>query len=172
MKRFWPSVVWFIAGAVLGQQADDGVIFRLWDKLGLLMPIAHWLNSHGGNMMVKCWFILWVNLTNWFLVATGGILGGLFIKRCLVLNLLLFGVGFAFVPLAFYAYLNSYVPSFGDVARHAVLIALAVLCGLLSHRRAQQPNHLDRLQNSFSSSRLRTPLRRGKSRQRDKCVRF
>ncbi len=53
---------------------------------------------------------------------------------------MLFGLGFAFVPLALYAYLNSYVPCFGDVARHTVLIALAVLCGLLSHRRARSPN--------------------------------
>ena len=138
MKRFWLSVVWFIVGAVLGQQADDGIIFRLWDKLGLLMPVAHWLDLHSGNTMVKCWFILWVNVVNWFLVAMVGILGGLFIKRCLVLNLMLFGFGFAFVPFFLYAYLYSYIPSFGDVARHAVLIVLAVLCGLLSHGRAQQ----------------------------------
>jgi hypothetical protein len=139
MKRFLPSVIWFTAGAVLGQLAET-VLFQLWDKVGLLIPVARWFHSHGDNTMVKCWFIFWVNVPNWFLVAMVGILGGLLIKRCLVLNLLLFGFGFALVPLALYAYLNSYVPTFGDVARHAVLIALAVLCGLLSYRWARPPN--------------------------------
>jgi hypothetical protein len=68
MKRFVPSVVWFVAGAVLGQLADS-VLFRLWSNAGVFMPIGHWLDSHGGETMVKCWFVLWVNATSWFVAV-------------------------------------------------------------------------------------------------------
>jgi len=55
MKRLMPSVLWFVAGAVLGQLAGT-TLFQLWSKVGILMPVAHWFDSHGGNMMVHCQF--------------------------------------------------------------------------------------------------------------------
>ena len=138
MKQYWSSVVWFGVGAVLGQLAES-VVFPLWSKLGLLLPISHWLYSHGGDTMDKCWFILWTNVTSWFLVAVVSVIGCLFIKRCLVLNLMLFGFGFAFVPLVICAYLYSQVPSFNNVVQHAISIGLALLCGLLCRRSRRQP---------------------------------
>jgi hypothetical protein len=133
MKRFMPSVVWFVAGAVLGQLAET-TLFQLWSKLGLMTPVAHWLDSVGGDTMVKCWFVLWSNAICWFLAAIVGILGGVFVERHLMRNLLLFGVGFAFVPLALYSYLYSAVPVFSSVVWHAVSIILVMLGGILSHR--------------------------------------
>ena len=73
MKRFITSVGWFGAGAVLGQLTHT-VVFQLWDKVGLLLPIGHWIAARGGNAMVKCWFILWVNTPNWLFAALVGIL--------------------------------------------------------------------------------------------------
>jgi hypothetical protein len=136
MKRFMPLFVWFCAGAILGQMAET-VLFRLWSKLGILMPVAHWLDGVGGNVLVNCWFIFWVNATSWFLAAVIGILGGVFVKNHLVRYLVSFGVGFAIVPITLHSYLNSEVPPFNSVLWHIVSIALVVLCGVLSHRRKE-----------------------------------
>jgi hypothetical protein len=140
MKRFMPSVAWFGAGAVLGQLAET-TLFQLWSKLGILLPVAHWFDSFGGDTMVRCWFVLWSNAIGWFLAAVVGILGGIFVERHFVGYLLLFGIGLAFVPLALCSYLYSAPPFFSSVVWHAVSIALAVLCGILSHRRKQPPHH-------------------------------
>ena len=133
MRWSWSALVWFGVGVVLGQLADS-VLFPLWSKLGLFLRVGHWLDLHGGGWMVKCWFILWINVVSWFLAAVIGVLGGLFSKHCLVLNLMLFGFGFAFVPLVVYAYLNSQDPSVGNVVQHSISIGLAVLCGQLSRK--------------------------------------
>ena len=139
MKRFMPLAVWFTAGAVLGQLAET-TLFQLWSKLGIMMPVAHWLDSLGGDTLVKCWFVLWSNAIGWFLAALVGILGGLFVGRHLARYLLLFGVGFAFVPLALYSYLYSAMPLFSSVVWHAISIVLVVLGGMLSRRRRQPPS--------------------------------
>jgi len=139
MKRCLPLLVWFGAGAVLGLLAD-GIMFRLWSKADILVPVGHWLDSHGGDTMVKCWFVLWVNATAWFLAAVAGLFAGRFVKRHLVRDLLAFGIGFAFVPIAIDGYLYSHLPSISGVAWHLVSLALVVSCGLLFHRRTQSPN--------------------------------
>ena len=139
MKRFVPSIVWFVAGAVLGQLAD-GVLFRLWSDVGILLPVGHWFDSYGGDAMVKCWFILWVNTTSWLLAAIAGILAGTFVKRHLLRYLVTFGIGFAFVPFAIDGFLYSEIPRFSLVLWHVVSLALVVLCGLLLHRLKQSPN--------------------------------
>jgi hypothetical protein len=139
MKRYLPSIVWFGAGAVFGLLAD-GVLFRLWSKVGILLPIGHWLDSHGGDTLVKCWFVLWVNATAWFLAAAVGFFAGRFVKRQLVRCLLAFGIGFAFVPIAIDGYLYSDIPRISGVAWHVVSLAVVVLCGLLFHRPTQSPN--------------------------------
>src|ERR1022692_1205485 len=133
MKRFLPSVVWFISGAVVGEVTDT-VLFQLWFRLGLLKPVADWFVSLGHTTLANYWGMVWGHLTSWLVIAVVGILGGIFIKRRLVLDLVLFGIGFAFVPLALSACLYSYVPSFGSCVQHVVLIALAVVCGLLTQR--------------------------------------
>ena len=139
MKRFWPLIAWFIAGAVLGLLAD-GVLFRLWSKVGILLPVGHWLDSHGGDVLVKGWFILWVNATSWVLAVLGGILAGRLLKRHILRCLLAFGVGFAFVPFAVNGYVDSEMLRFSLVGWHMVSIALVVVCGLLFHR-WRAPNH-------------------------------
>jgi len=140
MKRFLPSVVWFISGAVVGEVTDT-VLFRFWSQLGLLNPVGDWFVSHGHKTLANCWGMLWLHLTSLLVIAVVGVLGGIFIKRRLVLDLVLFGMGFAFVPLVLSAYLYAYVPSFGNCVEHVVLIGLAVVCGLLSHRFIQSGHH-------------------------------
>jgi len=140
IKQLWPTVVWFGGGIALGQLAES-VFFPLWSKLGLLLPIGHWLDSHGSKAMVWCWFVLWINVTSWSLAIVAGILTGLFTKHHLVLHLLLFGFGFAFVPLVLYAYLHSQIPSFGNVVQHTISIGLAIFSGLVSHKLAFRETH-------------------------------
>jgi hypothetical protein len=151
MKRFWPLAAWFVAGALLGQLAD-GVLFRLWSKVGILLPVGHWLDSHGddvwvkvgvffpiglwldshgGDILVKCWFIVWANATNWALAVLVGVLAGCFVKRHILRYLLAFGVGFAFVPFGVNGYIDSETPRFSLVVWHLVSVALVVVCGLL-----------------------------------------
>jgi hypothetical protein len=132
MKRFWPSIVWFCAGATLGQFAES-VLFPLWAKLGLLMPIARWVASFGHDSLDWWWLIVHIWLVSWLVVALVSVIGGRYIKRHLLLDMLLFGVGAAFVPLALHAYLYSSVPSFADYVQHAFIVGVAVVCGLLSH---------------------------------------
>jgi|GEM_PF-7052869 len=133
MKRFMSSVVWFISGAVVGEFTNT-VLFRLWSQLGLLKPVADWFVSLGHKSLADYWDMLWLHLTSLLVIAVAGVLGGIFIKRRLVLDLVLFGMGFAFIPLVLSAYLYSYVPSLVNCVQHIVIVGLAVVCGLLSHR--------------------------------------
>ncbi|HXR46901.1 MAG TPA: hypothetical protein VN784_05615 [Candidatus Limnocylindrales bacterium] len=135
-----PSIVWFGAGAVLSQLTST-VLFRLWEKLGILMPVAHWLDSHGGQAAAKSWFIFWIFLPHWLVAVVVGVLAGLFVKRHLMPYLLLFGVGFVLEPLAAYCYLSSDIPRFSDVAWYSVSIPVLLLCGILSYRRKSPPNN-------------------------------
>jgi hypothetical protein len=135
MNKPWLAAVWFCGGGALGQLANT-ILFPLWSKTGLLLPIGHWLDGHGGKAFVWFWFILWLNIASWSLAAVIGVLIGLFTGHRLLLNLVLFGLGFAVVPLALFAYLDSTIPSAGNITQGAVAIALVLLGGLLSHRLA------------------------------------
>ena len=134
MKRFVPSGVWFCAGIILSPFAGS-VLFRLWSKLGILIPVAQWLGSLGGDTMAKGWFFIWVFIPYWICAAAVGILAGLFVKRHLVTHLLSFSIGFVLEPLATYVYSASDIPRFCSVVLYGVSVPLAVLCGVLSHRR-------------------------------------
>lgn len=141
MKGCPPLAGWFVAGAVLGQLAD-GVLFRLWSQAGILLPVGRWLDAHGGEVMVKGWFTLWVNAISWFLAVLVGVLAGRFLKRHIVSCLLAAGIGFAFVPFAVNGYLDSEVPGWSVVAWHLVSVALVVGCGLLIHQQKSPNNSL------------------------------
>jgi len=52
------------------------------------------------DAIVKCWFVLCVHATAWFLAAVAGLVAGRFVKRHFVRCLLAFGIGFAFIPIA------------------------------------------------------------------------
>jgi hypothetical protein len=133
VKRFWPLVVWFGAGAVLGQFTES-VLSPAWMKLGLLMPLGRWLDSFGNKSLDWCWLIVDIWLVSWFIVALVSTIGGFFIKRHLLLNMLLFGIGFAFVPLALQAYLYSHIPNFFDFEQCIIVVGVAVVFGFLSHK--------------------------------------
>lgn len=138
MKRFVSLAAWFVAGAVLGRLADT-VVFELWQRLEFLLPVAHWFDLHGGETLVKCWFVLWLHTPSWLLSVLVGILGGRFIQRQPLPRLLLFGIGFVVIPLALFSYLYSSVPTPGSIAWDTVSIPLILLCGFLTHRRIQPP---------------------------------
>jgi hypothetical protein len=133
MKRLWPSILWFCAGAVLGQFAES-VLFPLWSKLGFVFPVTRWLASFAPDTLLKCWLIVYIGIVSWLIVALVGVIGGLFIKRDRLLRVLLFGCGFAYVPLALYAYLNSYAPTFADYLQHTLIVGIAVMCAHYGRR--------------------------------------
>jgi len=103
-------------------------------RLGLLTPVVRWVASFGNNRLDYCWLIVDIWLVSWLIVALVSIIGGLFIKRHLLLNVLLFGISFAFVPLALHAYLYSRVPKLLDYEQHIIIVGVAVVCGLLSNK--------------------------------------
>ena len=103
-------------------------------KLGLLLPVGRWIDSFGNHSLDWCWLIVDIWLVSWLIVASVSVIGGFFIKRHLLLNILLFGFGFAFVPLVLHAYLYSHIPTFLDYVQHVIIVGVAVICGLLSHR--------------------------------------
>jgi hypothetical protein len=153
MKESWSLIAWFGAGAV-SVQVEESVLSPLWEalwfKLGILVPVVHWLASVGGNTLVRCWFVIWFHVPTWFLVALVGLIGGVFIKRHIVLDLMLFGLGFAFWRLVFSIYVYGY--SLSEVVQNlqnfmniimniiflGIILGLPVLCGLLSHRFARR----------------------------------
>ena len=139
MKRFMPSILWFVAGAALGQLAQTS-LFQLWTKSGILMPVAHWCDLVGGDALTKCWFILYDHATIWIIAICVGIFGGVFIRRHFLRYLLWFSAGFAFVPLAIYAYLHSAMPLSSSVVWHIVSIIFIVACGCIFHRLRRPPN--------------------------------
>lgn len=135
MKQYWPQAVWFCGGAILGQFTQS-TLFPLWANLGLLIPIARWIASSGSENLNWCWLVVYIWLVSWLVVALVSVIGGLFIKRRLFLDMLLFGTGFTFVPLALHSYLFSSVPSFADYVQHVVIIGIAVFGGFLGSKRA------------------------------------
>jgi hypothetical protein len=145
MKQSWPQVVWFCGGAILGQFSEI-ILFPLWAKLGLLIPIGRWIALFGSTSLDWGWLLVYIWLVSWLIVALVSVIGGLFIRRNLLRSMLLFGVGFAFVPLILNAYLYSIFPGFADYVQHIVVVGVAVLCGLLGQmlgsrirRASQQP---------------------------------
>jgi hypothetical protein len=133
MKPFWPFVVSFGAGAVLGQFTEN-VLFPAWAKLGLAMPVVRWIASFGNESLDWIWLILNTQLMSWLVVALVSVIGGFFIKRHLLFNMLLFGIGFTFVPLALHAYLYSSVTTLLNYEMCIIIVGIAVICGHLSHR--------------------------------------
>ena len=144
MKYVWPQMVWFCAGAILGQ-ITESVLFPVWAKLGLLMPVGHWIASFGYVILDRCWLLVYIWSLSWLIVALVSVLGGILIKRHHLLKMALFGAGFAFVPLIIWAYINSSFPILADYLQHIVIVGVAVLGGLLGHmwnssvRRTSQP---------------------------------
>ncbi len=132
VKKLWLAFAWFLGGAILGQLAG-GFLFRLWAKA---LPVSRWLDPHDSEAIFQFWIILWLNAVPWILAAVAGVIRGLFEEDHLLSHLVLFGLGFVFVPLALFAYLNSRVPGFDIVAEHTPSIGLAIFFGLLSHRLA------------------------------------
>ena len=136
MKRFWPFAAWFLVGAVLGQFTET-VLFPALDNTGyhdVLAPVMRWLATHGWKHFERIWLAIYLYGMSWLIAAVVSIVGGFFVKRHLFLNMLLFGIGFAFVPLALWAYLYSSVPVFACYVDHGVIVGIAIICGLLSHR--------------------------------------
>jgi hypothetical protein len=133
MKYFWPQMAWFCTGAILGQFTES-VLFPVWAKFGLLMPIGHWVASFGYESLSWCWLLVYIWFVSWLIVALVSVIGGIVIKSRPLLNMFLFGVGFAFAPLALYAYLVSRVPNLADYIQHLVIVGIAVLCASLGHQ--------------------------------------
>jgi len=140
MKRFLPTVVWFVSGAVIGEIADT-LLFGLWSRLGLLTPVAHWLQSRGYETLADYWGVVWLHLVSWLVVVVAGMLAGLFLRRRLVLDLIAFGIGFAFVPLAISAYFYSYVPSIHSWIYHVAVVVVLITCGVLSQKLIRGKEH-------------------------------
>ena len=141
MRRFIPSVIWFFAGIVLGQFTES-VLSPLWMKLGLLLPVSRWLDSFGIKSLVWCWLLVDVWLVSWLIGASVSIIGGLYTRRQFARSMMLFGLGFAFVPLAIYSCLYSHIPTFADYWQHAIIFAIILACGFVSHqwKRIMPPN--------------------------------
>jgi len=143
MKRFWPSVVWFCAGAVLGEIAGT-FLFNIWSHLGhpVLRPVHDWLASLGYTSLAHCWVWLWLNLPIWLSAVVVGFVAGIIIRQHSALNLLLVGLGFAVVPFALSVYLYSFTPYLIQYVWHLATIVILVLFGLLGHRirRTMLPN--------------------------------
>ena len=133
MKQSWPQVVWFCVGAVLGLFTER-VLFPPWANFELLMPIGRWVASFGYKSLDWCWLLVYIWLVSWLIVVFVSIIGGLFLKRRPLLNVLLFGLGFAFVPLALDAYLNSFAPNFADYVQHLAIVGIAVVAGFLCQK--------------------------------------
>jgi hypothetical protein len=133
MRRYLPSIIWFSIGVVLGQFTES-ILSPLWMRLGLLLPLGHWLDSFGHKSLDWCWLIVDVWLMSWLIAAFVSVIGGFFIKRHVLSSILLFGIGFAFVPLILHAYLYSHIPTFLDYVQHIIIFGVAGMCGFLSHR--------------------------------------
>ena len=135
-KQLWICAAWLGGGMVLGHVTDN-VLFPLWSKLEPLEPIPGWLDwlvTSTSDVVLWIWFVLWSNAPRWCAVAIIGILRGRFTQADLVVHLLLFGLGFALLPLAFYIYSHSALPSFNIIAQHVISIGLIIVFGLVSHR--------------------------------------
>ena len=110
------------------------------------MPIGRWIASFGYASLNWCWLVVYIWLVSWLVVALVSVIGGFLIKRRLLLKMLLFGIGFAFVPLILHAYLYSNFPSFADYVQRIVIVGVSVSCALLGHmwgssiRRTSQPS--------------------------------
>ena len=143
MKRLWPSVVWFCAGAVLGEIAST-VLFHIWSHIAhpFFISIHDWLASLGHQSLAHGWVWLWLNLPTWFSAVVVGFVAGVAIRRHHVLNLLLVGLGFSVVPLALAVYLYSFAPYLMEYVWHLAAIVVLFLSGLLGHgiRKAMLPN--------------------------------
>jgi hypothetical protein len=133
MKQYLPTIIWFSTGAVLGQFTES-VLSPLWIGFGLLIPLGRWLDSFGNKSLEWCWFIINIWLMSWLVIGLVSVIGALFIKHRFLMNILLFGAGFAFVPLVLHAYLCSRIPTLADYVQHVIIIGIAVVCGLLCHR--------------------------------------
>ena|SRR5215469_1374292 len=139
-KQLWICAAWFASGMVLGQFTDT-VLFTLWSKFAPLEPIPGWLDSlitRTSDVVLWIWFVLWISVPGWCVVAIVGILRGIFTHRNLFLHLLFFGLGFALFPLALYAYFHSELPVLDSVAQHTLSIAVVIFVGLFSHRLAHR----------------------------------
>jgi hypothetical protein len=141
MRRFMPSIIWFVGGVILGQLAES-VLTPLWMKLGLLLPVGRWLDSFGIKSLDWYWLVVDIWLVSWVIAALVSIIGGLYIRHQFLRRMVLFGVGFAFVPLAVHSYLYSHVPTFADYWQHAIIFAIILVSGFVSHRwnRTMPPN--------------------------------
>ena len=117
MKPLLPPIASFSAGAVLGQIAHT-FLFQIWAQFG----------PHPPN---RGWYILWINAPSWVLAAFVGFFLGIFIKRRLMILVLLFGLPFAFAPAAIYWYLYSGTPTFRGVVGDAVAIPIIIGAALL-----------------------------------------
>jgi hypothetical protein len=133
MRQYLPSYILFSIGAVLGQFIES-VLSPAWLRFGLLLPLGRWLDSFGHKSLDWCWLIVDVWLMSWLIAALVSVVGGFFIKRHVLSGILLFGIGFAFVPLILHAYLYSHIPTFLDYVQHIIIFGIAVICGFLSHR--------------------------------------
>jgi hypothetical protein len=132
MKQFLPPIMWFTVGSILGQFTES-VLSPLWMRFGLLLPLGHWLDSFGSKSLNWCWLTVDVWLVSWLFVAAVSIVGGRFIRHYFLSCILLFGAGFAFVPLVLYSYLYSHIPTFADYWQHGIIFCIAVVCGIWSH---------------------------------------
>ena len=129
--------MWFTVGSILGQFTES-VLSPLWMRLGLLLPLGHWLDSFDSKSLDLSWLIVDAWLVSWLLVATLSILGGRFIRHHFMSCLLAFGAGFAFVPLVLRAYLYSHIPTFADYWQHGIIFFIAIVCGIWSHKHVRR----------------------------------
>ena len=114
----------FVAGAALG-----------W--FAVVVPLPFWYGSGFARSFSHSpfWSVIWSNFPTWVLVVVTSVLAGLFIKHRLMLFLVLFGVGFAYVPSIVFHYFNELtLPSVHELVQRTVIVGLAVLGGFVSHR--------------------------------------
>ena len=121
---FLSAVCCFAIGAALG-----------W--FAVTVPLPFWYGSELARLASHspvC-AIIWSNAPTWFLVVVASVLGGFFIKRRLMLFLVLFGAGFAYVYPVIYYYFNELsLPSIHEFVQRTIIVGLAVLSGFVSSR--------------------------------------
>jgi hypothetical protein len=147
VKRFTSHILWFVAGAVLGVISNT-VLANLWFQLGWRQPIADWLVSHGfSTMLAAYWGSMYLHLPDWFLVTVVSICGGIFIRRQLIVSLLMFGFGFVVIPF-FVTVIAGFDPTVFGLAIFlrtliwdSITILLVLLFGTLSHQLRMRKNH-------------------------------
>jgi hypothetical protein len=114
----------FVIGTALGWFAVN-VPLPFWYGSGFARSVSH-------SPVLS---MIWSNAPTWFLVVVTCAIGGLVFKHRLMLFLVLFGVGFAYMPSVIWHYFNQLaLPSVNELVQRTIIVGVAVLSGFVSHR--------------------------------------